>query len=455
MNLEDRLRSHMQSGDELFVETGRDAGAIAAAGRRRTRRNQIGGAAAGGMLALGLVFGVASQIGGDDQADFASEGMSNTESAAIEMESDVAASDIRDEGMGLPIDPNADTVVAPGGFIEYEFIVGVSDGFAGIRATEAGIVALRSDDGDEWSVTPTAGIPDGAEITGIVHDDGVFAAPFTVYDELAGSFTSFIGTSQDLVDWTVEVIDFGDDFEDPFLNEVMISNGEVVAVVPVGPSFDEAATEVAAPSIFVLRGPAGGPYESTLLPDSSYGVSGLAAADDAVMFVVSGDDGSRVWSSTAGGPWTVAREASFEEFPTLANVGASVLLFDGSGVERSIDGGSSWEPVDVAGVSDFTVASTASEGDTLAVLFLSLADDGQSFTLAAGSAGALVVVPTDDVVPERAFVLLAAVSDEEALLEVFPEPEVFDEELAASGGLVEVVPDGGSLPPRYVRVPLG
>ncbi len=45
---------------------------------------------------------------------------------------------------------------------------------------------------------------------------------------------------------------------------------------------------------------------------------------------------------------------------------------------------------------------------------------------------------------------LVAVNTEEALIEVFPEPENFDEELAASSGVVEEP----EILPRYVRVPL-
>lgn len=469
MNLEDRLRSHLHSGDDLFVETGPNAGQITAAGRRRTRRNQIGGAAAGGMLALGLVFGVASQTGDGEQEEFANDAPSFEESAALPADPEASETNAAESTMSeiesadLEFDDVAgdDEIRHAHEFVEYEVIVGVGDGFAGLRATGGGIMAIRSDDGDEWSSTPTIGIPDRAEITGIEHDDGVFAAPFVVYDELAASFTSYIGTSADLATWAVDVVDFGDEFDDPFLNELVIANGEVIAVVLVGPPFDDVTEQGSDPSIFILRGPAGGPYASTILPDVGFGVSELTAADDVVMFVVTSDEGARVWASTSSGPWALVRDASLERFPTLASVGSSVFVFDGLAVERSSDGGRRWDRVEVDGLPDYSGATTMSSGDTLAALFVLASDEvlDAGYVLAAGPADEFVIISTDNVLPDNAFVLLAAVNNEEALLEVFSEPDEFEDDLAASSGIVEDDHDDhddeDSSTPRYVRIPLG
>jgi len=450
MNLEDRLRSHMQSGDELFVVPGQDAGTITAAGRRRTRRNQVGGAAVGGVLTLGLVFGIASQMGSNEPEDFVS---SSTDAAEIEMAATAPEGDL---DVGANTGPSDEIGLAPD-FIAYEVVVGVDDAFAGLRATEDGITAIRSEDGLEWSETPTSGIPDGAEITGIVHDDGVFAAPFVVYDELAATTMSYIGTSSDLVTWTVEALDFGEEFSDPFLSDVALSDGEVVAVVMVSPPFDEQSEElvqVGDSSIFTIRGPVGGPYDDELLSGAGFGLGGLTAADGVAMFAAFAGEGAEIWASD-GGAWVVVRQSSVDEFPTLGSAGPNMYLVDSDGVERSDDAGLSWvDVVSPNAVDDSSSsANVVSSEETIAVLFSLRLPDGQNggYVLAAGAADVLEEAALAGLVPDRAFVNLVAVNNEEALIEVFPEPEVFDEELAASGGPVTEPVEVG---PRYVRVPL-
>ncbi|MDW3177626.1 MAG: hypothetical protein R8J94_09585 [Acidimicrobiia bacterium] len=457
MNLEDRLRSHMHSGDDLFVESRQDVGAITSAGRRRTRRNQVGGAAVGGVLALGLVFGIASQTDGNEPEEFADSAI---ESAEAEMATSAVEDSVLPDG---PVDEDPpspqeciDCEPVPPRFIEYEAIVGVEDGFAGLRATEDGIVAITSEDGIRWLPLGTSGIPAGAEITGIVHDDGVFAAPFVVYDEQSAASMSYIGTSTDLVNWTVEQVDLGDDFSDPFLDVVVLSDGEVIAVVMVWPPFDDASEELVIlpdPSIFTIRGPVGGPYSATPLSTTGFGVGGLTAADGVVMFIVSTEDGADIWASD-GGEWTLVRQSPPEEFPTLGGEGENMYLVDSGGVERSDDAGVSWIELDIdASILDsYSSAIVVSSDDTLAVLFSLVSDDGRNggHVLVAGADDALEEVALEGFVPGPAFVNLVAVNAEEALIEVFPQPENFDEELAASSGVVEEP----EILPRYVRVPL-
>lgn len=464
MNLEDRLRSHMHSGDDLFAESGQDVGAITSAGRRRTRRNQVGGAAVGGVLALGLVFGIASQTDGNEPEEFAGE--DSAEISALDMESGVASDDPSASG---PIDedppstgecidcgPVPPPLIEHETFIEYEAIVGVDEGFAGLRATEDGIVAITSEDGIRWLPLGTSGIPAGAEITGIVHDGGVFAAPFVVYDEQTATSMSYIGTSTDLVNWTVEQIDLGDDFSDPFLDAVVLSDGEVIAVVMVWPPFDDASEELVIlpdPSIFTIRGPVGGPYSATPLSTTGFGIGGLTAADGVVMFTVSTEDGADIWASD-GGEWTLVRQSPPEEFPTLGGEGENMYLVDSGGAERSDDAGVSWIELDIGAsiLDSYSSAIVVSSDDTVAVLFSLVSDDGRNggHVLVAGAGDALEEVALEGFVPGPAFVNLVAVNTEEALIEVFPEPEIFDEELAASSGVVEEP----EILPRYVRVPL-
>ncbi len=451
MNLEDRLRSHMHSGDDLFVDSGQDVGAITSAGRRRTRRNQVGGAAVGGVLALGLVFGIASQTDGDRGDEFAEPGIESAELG----EAETSAEDFElpeDEGV---LDET--TIFTPSeGFVEFEAIVGVDEGFAGLRATEDGIVAITSEDGIRWLPLETSGIPDGAQITGIVHDDGVFAAPFVVYDERTATSTSYIGTSTDLINWTVEQIDLGDDFGDPFLDAVVLSNGEVIAVVTAWPPFDDASEElvvVAEPSFFTIRGAVGGPYPATLLPATGFGIGGLTAADGAIMFTVSSEDGSEIWASD-GGRWAPVRQSSSDAFPTLGGEGENMYLVDSGGVERSDDAGASWVDLDIdpSILDAYSSAMVVSSTDTVAVLFSLVSADGRNggHILVAGADDVLEEIALEGAVSGPAFVNLVAVNAEEALIEVFPEAEVFDEELAASSGVVEEP----EFLPRYVRVPL-
>lgn len=458
MNIEDRLRSHLHSGDELFAESGTDAGMISAVGRRRTRRNQIGGAAAGGVLAFGLVFGLSS-LGREGPEEFVSESLSET--AEIAEDSEIMADDVVTESQALPeagTDELAQDAMLAEDFFEHEIIVGVGDGFAGLRATEDGIVALRSNDGIEFSTSPTTGIPENAEITTIVHRDGVFAAPFAVFDDRLGQNESYIGTSNDLVEWTVVAVDLGPDFSDVFLGEVALLDGEVVAVVVASPPFDEDAVTVADPSIFTLSGPVGGPYAADLLEAGGFGASQLRAAGDVVLFVVSTDSGADLWARS-GGAWMMVREFSFEDFPTLTARGTDVYLISGSTVERSSDGGRTWSVLSVSPAVDArtsTAAAVASD-DRIAVLF-GLTDEvgaNVGHVLAVNAADALSEISLDGFVEDRAFVHLVAVSADEALLEVFPEPDAFDEDLAASGGLVEDAQASSESEPRYVRVPIG
>ena len=209
MNLEDRLRSHMHSGNDLFVETGPDAGAITASGRRRTRRNQIGGAAAGGVVALALVFGITSQLSSTDTDAVASPAL-----AEAELAPEIESGDMSDVVEEAELDNFAEDEIGESmlvdRFVEFELVVGVADGFAGLRTTEDGIVAIESDDGIEWVETQTTGIPDGAEIVALTHGSGVFAASIAGFDDAGISTTSSIGTSADLQTWNVVPVEFDD-----------------------------------------------------------------------------------------------------------------------------------------------------------------------------------------------------------------------------------------------------
>ncbi len=470
MNLEDRLRSHLHSSQDGFATSDRDVGAIASAGRRRTRRNQVGGAA-GGLLALAIVFGMASSFGGGGDEDVFARAETDsavTDDAVTEMaESAIAPAN---DGQGGGLDDAAQSAAAPDGFVPtYEVITGVGDGFAGLRSSASGIEFIESDDGELWSVRPTTGIPEGAEITSITADDGVFAAPFHVFDPATDGSTAYVGTSDDGESWSVSPFELGDDLTDAFLPEVVLSSGDVVGVVIAWPLFDEASDESGDASVFVVRGPVGGPFEPTLLPTTGFGIGELASTDSVVMFNLFHDGGSRIWASTNAGEWTVVREFGVEGFASLGDGGSQVVLAGAAAIEVSVDEGATWTTPDLQTrlVENNSSVVLVSGPETAAILISRVSPDAEldGHQLLALIDDEWREVSLDRFVPDSAFVSLVAVSDEAALLEIFPVIDDPAEDLAASGGLVEVPGptddhdhdhdlDFEPAPPSYVRVPL-
>lgn len=457
MNLEDRLRSHMHSGEDLFVESDRDASAITSAGRRRTRRNQVGGAAAGGLLALGIVFGVASSFTGDADQEAVAQAESDL-TTTDESVAEIAESAIAPANDGGGFADSIESQAAPDGFVPtYEVLTGVGDGFAGLRSSAAGIEFIESDDGESWSVSPTSGIPEGADITSITSDDGVLAAPFHVSDPSNGRHPAYVGTSTDGIAWTVSEIELDGELTDPFLPEVVLSSGEVVGVVTAWPLIEEDSAESRNVLVFTFRGPIGGPFEPTLLPTTGFGVGELASTDSVVMFNVFHDGGTRIWASGSAGDWGVVRELEFDDFASLGDGDSQIIVAGATAVESSVDAGTTWssEDLPVPLAADNSSSVLVSGAETAAILISRSSETGESdgHQLVVLIDGDWREVSLEAEVPDLAFVNLIAVSNEEALLEVFPVNDEPADDLAASGGLVET-PEVAPAPPTYVRIPL-
>ena len=456
MNLEDRLRSHMHSGEGLFAETGRDASAIATAGHRRTRRNQIGGAAAGGVLALGLVFGVATSLGDDDgPAELATEGLPTDDFTGASEAPEMAESGLAQDSI--------DSSIIAGVAAQFELVTGAGDGFAGLRSADGVVTAIRSDDGLTWTETPTTGI--STELFGrLIHSEGTFAAIFTTFDESTGIERSFIGTSSDLVAWSlVEVLP---DAPDVFLGGLAIKDGQLVSVAQsFSRSEDETASEV---TLLSITGPVGGPYETVPIPDADFGIDRIVPTNTGFAMAVFTDGPAQTFSSTDGRVWTLAEIApSEQQYSTIASTDSALLSLTGLdlggprslSVRESGNGGFTWDEVELP---DSVVEGTwwsfdvDTEGDSAAILLQGPGAEEltTAYELIATTGGSWSSIDLSPYVEPGATVVLAAVSSEEVILQVFGPPVgELDEDLAASSGII----DDPGLPLTeilYVRVPL-
>lgn len=455
MNLEDRLRSHMHSGEDLFVETGRDASAIATAGHRRTRRNQIGGAAAGGVLALGLVFGLASSFGDDGPTEFAIEELPTDDFAGASEAPEIAESGLAEDSIGSSI--------IAGSVAQFELVTGVGDGFAGLRSNNGVATAIRSDDGITWTEAPTSGI--STELFGrLVHSEGTFAAIFTAFDESTGVERSFIGTSSDLLAW--DLVEVLPDAPDVFLGGLAINDGQLVATAQsFSRSEGEADPEV---MLFSIVGPVGGPYETVLIPDANFGLDRIVPTNTGFAMTVFTDGPGQTLSSTDGRAWTVAEVApSEQQYSTIASTRSALLSLigadrDGPGslsVRESTDGGFTWDEVPLPdSLADGTWWSFDVDTEDDAAAIMLQGPGAEEFTTAyeliATTGGSWSSIELFPYVEPGATAVLAAVSSEEVILQVFALPVgELDEDLAASSGIVEE-PGRASREIQYVRVPL-
>jgi hypothetical protein len=456
MNLEDRLRSHMHSGEDQFVETGRDARAIATAGHRRTRRNQIGGAAAGGILALGLVFGVASSIGDDDgPVELVTEELPTDDFAVATEAPEMAES-------GLAQD-SVDSSIIAGSAAQFELVTGVGDGFAGLRSNNGVITAIRSDDGLTWTEAPTTGI--STESFGrLIHSEGTFAAIFTTFDESIGAEHTFIGTSSDLLAW--DLVEVLPDASDVFLGGLAIKDGQLVSVAQsFSPSEDDTASEV---TLVSITGPVGGPYETVPIPGADFGIDRIVPTNTGFAMTVFTDGPAQTLSSTDGQVWTLAEVAPSEQgYSTIASTESALLSLTGAelggpgslSVRESTDGGFAWDELELP---DSVVAGTwwsfdvDTEDDVAAILLQGpgVEEFTTAYELIATTGGSWSSIDLSRYVEPGATAILAAVSTDEVLLQVFAPPLVeLDEDLAASSGIADE-PGLPSTEIQYVRVPL-
>ncbi len=457
MNLEDRLRTHLHSGEDLFVEGDTSATDISAAGARRTKRNQIGAGLVASVAAISLVFG-ASAITNSGTSDFATEPVESFDSA---VQSDEAMS----SGPG-----DAEALIDPGlasGDVTFEIITGVGDGFAGIRKTAGALTAITSSDGIDWVEVGPIDLPSD-QVDRLTESNGVYAV--SVVGQADGRPAAFIGTSTDLSNWTVVEVEEPGSL--PAVSALEIHNGMVVGTVWLLPTeTDEAGA--AEDEHRLLVGPVGGPYElieTEALPGSGFGLVstdtriGLWAQDeiaDSTSIGVS-TDGGQTWS-----PGFVPN--SGETVLDISAAGDDLLVFVSTerldpgtvSVARSTDDPSSWSatalPDSVAGQTWWSVNSIH-EGGTTVAAFSGPGDLKSDVSIA-------LVVSTGEDFTEVDLTahmsaeqiensMLAAVSEDEALFQFFGAPSD-DPSLASSSGPAPGDSAGGaSAFPQYIRIPL-
>jgi hypothetical protein len=429
MNFEDRLRSHMHSGEDLFVESARNAGDISSAGHRRTRRNRIGGAVAGGVLVFGLVAGAVSLsgtgTGGDrfasDRAESA-DGSTATAGAALAVDdgtADFAELDNVAESAQLPAAGTADdSQIFDGPLPPFETVVGVGDGFVGLRDTDGIITALRSDDGQRWTETPTSGIPQGAMFVDITHDDGIFAVVFTRFVEAQ---ELWIGTSIDLESWTVASVEGSDGLE-VFVTSLALYEGRIFApAVALNEQAESAEDSVTAPRIY--SGSPGGPYGVSELPVENPGQ--IVSSDGAIIV---GDDGSLI-RSTNGRTWESISVAGTDGLWAFVATSEVVVALDFDNVvHESTDGGATWSTVDLpSGPASSLSSVTAVAGGSTVAVFVSTSDDEglvRTYAVNIRQEGGWTSIDLGEAFEPGVFVNPVAVNDEEVIIQLFDDAPI-------------------------------
>ncbi|MFT7474446.1 MAG: hypothetical protein ACI81L_001371 [Verrucomicrobiales bacterium] len=433
MNLEDRLRSHMHSGEDLFVESGRNASDISSAGHRRTRRNQVGGAVAGGVMVFGLVAGAVAISGtGTDGDNFAAKPQAtaadvvpedgfdeSTASAEAPLASDDALNlpqlqSADDMGL-LPDDVASDSQFFDGPLPPFETVVGVGDGFAGLRDTNGVITAIRSEDGQQWTEAATSGIPERAMFVAITHEDGIFAV---VFSRFSNAQELWIGTSSDLENWTVASLEGSEGLE-VFVTSVDIHEGQVIAPA-VALNEQAESVEEAVSAARLYSGPPGGPYGAAELPVENPGQ--IVGSNGAI---VVGDEGSLI-RSTNGTTWDSVSGGGAGDFWSLVGTNEVIVALDFDNMVReSTNGGANWSIVDLPGGPSTQRSSvTAIAGGSTVAVFVSTSDDEglvHSYVINIRRAGAWSAIDLTGAFEPGVFVSPVAVNDEEAIIQLFDE----------------------------------
>lgn len=360
MTIEDRIRNHMHAGPEAADAA--DVADIVKAGRRRQTRNRVGAAIAGGVLAIGAVMGSAQLLNDSSQLDVA--GPETTVPTTIP-EANLPEEVVPDEPPAdFGQDSSEATTIPVGPFGPIDTIIGTEDGFVGLRSTEAGIIAISSSNGTDWDKTPTIGLDDAFVSNLITADDGTFVAVLELqpFDERA---QNAIATSPDLIDWSVEELNFDlTQGNSGYLGQLAVTGDLVVGIMEVWPEppdpmaaivdlgllteeemeescgfdwngpgttlillgcatetlielnpgdvgYDEVTSvlldgpsEEFSARIFSVTGPLGGPYVQTELDADIEWIQTLYASRDQVILIGGGNIGVTSYASRDGVEWT-------------------------------------------------------------------------------------------------------------------------------------------------------
>jgi len=365
-----RPRDHLQSTDAEAPAPSVES--IRSAARRRSTRNRVVAAGAAAVAGVALFVGAASLVNEPSVVDLA--GTTRTT-----MTSDgEAARQLADESTAptttAPTEALAEASAELGdglpGF-QRPLLIGVDDGFAGVQLTDAGVVALRSSDGVNFSESPTSGFPDTMlGLQGpLVHDGEVFGVLAIGEDSV--DRPGFIALSRDLAEWTVQPLPPADgDGVEAFVQSVAIADGTVVAVGATFPRFVDPV--ILAADLGLIDGGAverncgaiwDGPDATIEIVDCDGGdplaVIPPGTPEHAEIFAAVDAPGSErvdiiVWTGGADRPFEVQRLAA-QEFASpsvLADADGFVLFDIGAGtpaVRRSADGVVWGEPSEVGG----------------------------------------------------------------------------------------------------------
>lgn len=369
MNLEERLRGHLNATPEPVRAAGRSAGEIIVAGRRRQTRRKAGTVVAAALVAAGVLGGVLTLLDdGPGQQDFAGQSNELDTRALDSLELDDAASagtsgatepTIGAAGEGAVTEGVATDGAEPVSAGGNDLVVGVEDGFAGLRSGEEGLLFITSDDGEDWSETGTSGIGDGQFVVDLDYWEGTFVALFESFDDALVS--SSLGVSTNGFDWSLRRLDV-DATQDEFVTYGGLSIG------PDGVVVVASIEGVDSPRSLVLSGPVEGELAASPLDVSTYFVSSAAVGEGSAALVAFSDDGQLVLRTNDGINWLIAERLNFDQ-PAAVVVDADgeiVVItstpdgvsFDGSIVATNDSIGEVWTIEAAAGEAGVAVLVT-------------------------------------------------------------------------------------------------
>lgn len=363
----------------------------------RRRRNRLATRVGAGVLVVGVIGGAIFASLPESSTDVVASAPESDESTvadptdvetpgavAAAPETEAAVADAGDTGdqarsvVSAPVEGAIETVQIPSGdatisvaqqesAVEFAggsgvLITEVADGYAGIASRfggAAGITAigLESADGLNWSSSELVGVPAGATATALTSSEGTHIALFSQFDVDAQQNFTFVGTSTDLVEWT--------------LAPALPGENAIATGIAAGPN--GVIVVGVAPNPTVWAGPLGGPMArvgSIAAADTLAGVVATAAGFVAVG--TSAETGATLFDSVDAAEWTASPMSSLGDADTVVSLsvmGRTIMLAGDDGdigwTAMSSDGGQSWVRSELeAGM----VSSVASNGSTIGFL---------------------------------------------------------------------------------------
>lgn len=401
--LEQRLGREFHRSAQGDLPPAPTVGELDAVVTSRRRRNRVATRVGAGVLAVGVIGGaivatlpesstdVVASAPQSDEPNAADPTDAETPEAAVDAtgaaDSPDTAADLADAGdtggesksvVSAPVEGAIETVQIPSGdttisvatqesAVEFAggsgvLITETTDGYAGIASRfggAAGITAigLESADGLNWSESELVGVPAGATATALTSSEGTHIALFSQFDVDAQQNFTFVGTSTDLVEWT--------------LAPALPGENAIATGIAAGPN--GVIVVGVAPNPTVWAGPLGGPMEdvgSIASADTLAGV--VATATGFVAVGTSAETGATLFDSVDAAEWTASPMSSLGDADTVVSLSVmdrTIMLAGDDGdvgwTAMSSDGGQSWVRSELeAGM----VSSVASNGSTIGFL---------------------------------------------------------------------------------------